>query len=344
MQSTSFQKLFFAFFLLLLSKSLLVAAVRYQQFIPSTTEFEELFHDARLSFPRTIPKVLDDEKPVITLLPQQQQQQQQQPLIKEKPNSYLIFNYYNPTDHDALKEAIKSNDQSFFKKYRVISFLNKFNSMVSLEKFERILKAFAANIAKLDLRNVKIDDHYLKYISENCENIIEIDLTKIGEWPDEINDPFVRVTENGFIEYLEKLTTLRCLKLGNWLAITKNELASLATLPNLQYLDLHGCRKITNSDLELVATFKKLRYLDLSDCEKIGDEGIAQLSILQNLTTLKLSGCHTITIAGLKRLNTFPSLKQLFTCNCFSNALKTLNDIPKTITITIDHACMEESQ
>ncbi len=102
---------------------------------------------------------------------------------------------------------------------------------------------------------------------------------------------------------LAKYRSLRELMLNGWYTnMTDTDLASLATLHELQYLSLDGGSQISDDGLSQLRGLTELRELDLSYCLSITNRGLSHLHDFKRLQELKLDGCGRLTEVGISAL------------------------------------------
>lgn len=104
---------------------------------------------------------------------------------------------------------------------------------------------------------------------------------------------------------LKKLVELRLASC----ALTDDDLAFLAEMPNLEVLELPG-NPITSTGMDQLRNLSKLRILNVSFCPEIDDEALAKISALASLEDLSAQDTR-VTDAGLIHLFDMPRLKNV---------------------------------
>ena len=113
------------------------------------------------------------------------------------------------------------------------------------------------------------------------------------------------------LEHLDKISTLRHLRLVECECVTEDGFAHLSRLVNLRSLDFSGSESITDGGLECLGSFTKLERLIVHDCSNISDQGLMQLTQLASLQVLDLHSIGRITDAGLGHIKCLSNLETL---------------------------------
>ncbi|XP_020573502.1 F-box/LRR-repeat protein 3 [Phalaenopsis equestris] len=143
------------------------------------------------------------------------------------------------------------------------------------------------NILKLD--GLQISDSGLQNIGSNCNNLIEIGLSKC-----------LGVTDKGIGELVSSCTCLRSIDLTCCHLLTDNVLTAISKYCiNLTCLRLEACSLMTEKGFGQIATgCSQLLEIDLTDCS-INDIALQHLTKCSELKVLKLGLCANITSKGL---------------------------------------------
>ncbi|KAI0518631.1 hypothetical protein KFK09_006067 [Dendrobium nobile] len=187
------------------------------------------------------------------------------------------------------------------------------------------------NVLKLD--GLEVSDANLQKIGSNCENLLEIGLSKCRGVTDEGISELVSkciglrtidltcchlLTDNALVAIANHCNDLTCLRLEACSLITENGFAQIATgCPQLQVIDLTDCN-INDIALQHLTKCSELKVLKLGFCAKVTSKGLACIgSNCKNLEELDLYRCVEIDDSGLSFLaDGCKKLKKLNLCYC----------------------------
>lgn len=163
------------------------------------------------------------------------------------------------------------------------------------------------NLKYLNLSNTKISDEGLKEISSSLHNLELLNLNNCQN-----------ITSKGLI-YLEKLTNLRLIYIGNY--------PRLASNANLESLD-SAYSRFTEKDYLPISFLVNLKYLDLSGT-KVSDANLKSFSSsLHNLEIISLNNCQNISDQSLLSLSKLPKLGLVYINNCHQISKNLIQQIP----------------